>query len=64
MWIFNLLPYNKQFHCIMSFRKGIEDFMLDFRDQFKGYDDESRDCMSSHEQSLWHVHCVVSFQRS
>jgi hypothetical protein len=38
-WIFNLLPYSKQFPCAMSFRKGIEDFMLEFRDQFKGYDD-------------------------
>jgi hypothetical protein len=40
IWIFNLFPYSKQFHCTMSFRKGIEDLMLEFRDQFKGYDDK------------------------
>jgi hypothetical protein len=38
-WIFNFLPYSKQFRCAMSFRKGIEDLMLEFRDQFKEYDD-------------------------
>ncbi len=39
IWIFNLLPYIKQFHCAMSLEKELEDLMLEFRDQFKGYDD-------------------------
>ncbi len=61
IWIFNLLPYSKQFCCTMSFRKGIEDLMLDFRDQFKGYDDRVQ---RLHEPSPWHVHCVLGFQGS
>ncbi len=61
IWIFNLLPYIKQFHCAMSLEKELEDLMLEFRDQFKGYDDR---ILRLYEQSLWHVHCVVCFQGS